>query len=183
MSNAQHSHEEAHEGPIKTPAQLIVAVLLAFLVPILAIVLLVQYVSADKKVGAGSEAQSAEATAMRIQPIGMVSIKAAGGSAVAQTGEEVFKARCGGCHAAGALGAPKFGDAGAWGPRISQGFEALLNSALKGKNNMPAQGGGDLSDFEIARGVVYMANAGGAKFAEPKAPAGAASGPEGAASK
>ena len=38
---------------------------------------------------------------------------------------------------------------------------------------MSAQSGGDYSDFEIARGVVYMANAGGAKFAEPKAPAAA----------
>ena len=32
------------------------------------------------------------------------------------------------------------------------------------------QGGGDHSDVEIARAVVYLANAGGAKFAEPKAP-------------
>lgn len=187
MSNAQHpqeaSHDEAHEGPIKTPTQLIVAVLFAFLIPILGIVLLVQYVSSDKKVGAGSEALSMEATAERIQPIGAVSIKVAGGSAAALTGEEVFKARCSGCHAAGALGAPKFGDAAAWGPRIAQGFDTLWHSALKGKNNMPAQGGGDLSDFEIARGVVYMANAGGAKFPEPKAPEGAASAPADAASK
>lgn len=183
MSNAQHHEEEAHEGPIKTPTQLIVAVLFAFIIPILGIVLLVQYVSSDKKVGAGSEALSMEATAGRIQPIGAVTIKVSNGAAVAQTGEEVFKARCGGCHAAGAMGAPKFGDAGAWGPRISQGFDALVNSALKGKNAMPPQGGGDLSDYEIARGVVYMANAGGAKFAEPKAPAGAASAPADAASK
>jgi cytochrome c5 len=73
------------------------------------------------------------------------------------------------------LGAPKFGDAGAWGPRVKTGFEALLNSALKGKNSMPAQSGGAASDYEIARAVVYMANQGGAKFDEPKAPAAAAS--------
>ena len=48
-------------------------------------------------------------------------------------------------------------------------------TALKGKGNMPAQGGGDSSDFEIARAVVFMANKGGAKFDEPKAPAAAAS--------
>jgi hypothetical protein len=42
---------------------------------------------------------------------------------------------------------------------------------MKGKNAMPAQGGGDQADLEIARAVVYMANAGGAKFVEPKAPA------------
>jgi cytochrome c5 len=62
-------------------------------------------------------------------------------------------------------------DAAAWGPRIKSGFDALLASAMKGKGNMPAQGGGDLDDVEVARGVVYMANAGGAKFAEPKAAA------------
>jgi hypothetical protein len=33
---------------------------------------------------------------------------------------------------------------------------------------MAPQGGGDFSDVEIARGAVYMANAAGAKFDEPK---------------
>ena len=56
-----------------------------------------------------------------------------------------------------------------------QGYEALLTSALKGKNAMPAQGGGDYSEVEIGRAVVFMANKGGAKFDEPKAPAPAAS--------
>ena len=60
---------------------------------------------------------------------------------------------------------------------IATGYEALLNSALKGKNAMAAQGGGDFEDLEIARAVVYMANAGGAKFEAPKVPAGAASAP------
>ena len=39
---------------------------------------------------------------------------------------------------------------------------------------MGAQGGGEYDDIEIGRAVVYMANAGGAKFAEPKAPSPAA---------
>ena len=72
--------------------------------------------------------------------------------------------------ATGAAGAPKFADAAAWGPRVKTGVDALIASALKGKGNMGAQGGGAFSDYEISRGVVYMANAGGAKFAEPKAP-------------
>jgi cytochrome c5 len=79
----------------------------------------------------------------------------------------VFAAQCSACHTAGVVGAPKFGDAAAWGPRNKTGFEALLNSALKGKNAMGPQGGGDFDDFEIARAVVYIANAAGAKFAEP----------------
>ena len=49
-------------------------------------------------------------------------------------------------------------------------------SALAGKNQMPKQGGGDFSEVEIGRAVVYMANKSGAKFAEPAAPAAAASG-------
>jgi hypothetical protein len=46
----------------------------------------------------------------------------------------------------------------------------LLTSALKGKGAMGPQSGGDFEDFEIARGVVYMANSAGAKFTEPKKP-------------
>jgi cytochrome c5 len=85
-----------------------------------------------------------------------------------KSGEQVFNAQCGACHANGALGAPKVGDKAAWGPRVAKGFAVLWNSALHGKNAMPAQGGGQLNDLEVARGVVYMANAGGAKFPEPK---------------
>jgi cytochrome c5 len=118
----------------------------------------------------GDKSAEEQAVADRLQPVGTVEVKAAAGGA-ARTGEEVFKAVCAACHASGALGAPKFGDAAAWGPRIKTGYEALLNSALKGKNAMPAQGGGDTSDLEVGRALVYMANAGGAKFDEPKAPA------------
>ena len=86
------------------------------------------------------------------------------------------------CHGTGAAGAPKFGDAGAWGPRIKTGFDTLLHSALKGKGAMGAQGGGDFEDIEIGKAVVYMTAAAGGKFAEPKAPAAAAAAPEAAAS-
>jgi cytochrome c5 len=75
----------------------------------------------------------------------------------------------------GAAGAPKLGDAGAWSARLKTGLESLVNSALKGKGVMGAQGGGDFDDIEIARAVVYLANSAGAKFAEPDRPAAAAS--------
>ncbi|MGY0195711.1 c-type cytochrome [Leptothrix sp. BB-4] len=172
MSDAQHAHDE-HESPIKTPKQLIAAVVFAFIVPIFVIVLLVKNVGSTARDGAGVDAMGPEATAARIAPVGQVAIKLEGGPA--KTGEDVFKAQCTACHTAGLAGSPKFGDAGAWAPRIATGLEALLNSALKGKGAMGAQGGGDFSDYEIARAVVYMANAGGAKFEEPKAPAAAAS--------
>jgi cytochrome c5 len=177
------SHDDApHEGPIKTPKQLILAVFFAFVIPIAAIILLVNYVATEQKPAAGSNGLTPEAVAERIQPVGAVQIKVPGDTSTMRTGEQVFQAQCSTCHATGALGAPKFGDAAAWGPRISKGFDALLNSALHGKNNMPAQGGGDFSDLEVARAVVYMANHGGAHFAEPQAPAAAASGAAAASS-
>ena len=166
-------HHDEHHSPIKTPKQLILAVIFAFLVPIFVIALLVRDVGSDRRDGAGSEAMSEQAVAERIRPVAKVAIKLEGGPL--KTGEQVFNAQCAACHAAGLVGAPKFGDAGAWGPRLGQGFEALVNSALKGKGNMGAQGGGDHSDLEIARAVAHMANAGGGKFEEPKAPEGAAS--------
>ena len=97
------------------------------------------------------------------------------------SGEQVYKAQCTACHATGVSGAPKSGDHAAWAPRIALGYDALLTSALKGKGAMAPQGGGNFSDLEIGRAVVYMANAAGGKLAEPAAPADAASGAPAAA--
>lgn len=170
-----HDHDSPHEGPIKTPKQLILAVVFSFLVPIFAIVLLVMYVTTDPRPAAGSDGLGAEAVARRIQPIGSIEVKDASDVAALKTGEQVFNAQCTACHTSGAAGAPKIGDEAAWAARIKTGYEALLSSALKGKGAMGAQGGGDFSDVEIGRAVVYIANKGGAKFDEPKAPAAAAS--------
>jgi hypothetical protein len=60
------------------------------------------------------------------------------------------------CHTAGVAGAPKLGDLQAWGPRIATGYDALLHSALTGKGAMGPQGGGDFTDLEIGRAVVYI---------------------------
>jgi cytochrome c5 len=177
MSDTQ---EEAHTGPIKTPKQLLIAVLFSFLIPVGVIIALVTYVTsetkpagsteADKYALGGVTAQDLErGVAERIRKVGTVEIRDA--NRPPMTGEQVFKAQCTTCHTAGTLGAPKFGDAAAWGPRIAKGFDALVQSALHGKNAMPAQGGGEFSDLEVSRAVAYMANAGGAKFTEPAAPA------------
>lgn len=168
------AHDMPHEGPIKTPKQLIAAVAFAFVVPILVIILLAQFVSLGGKEGAGADTMSEDAVALRLQPVGMIEFKDLSDPVSLKTGEQVYQAQCSACHATGAAGAPKFEDAGAWGPRVGQGYEALLTSALKGKGSMGPQGGGDFSDFEIGRAVVYLANHGGAKFAEPAAPAASA---------
>ena len=87
--SAAHEPEELdgpHEGPIKTPKQLILTVLFAFLVPIFAIVLLVMFVTADKRPAAGSSAMTPEAIAERIRPVGTVEIKDASDVASLKTG-------------------------------------------------------------------------------------------------
>ena len=173
-STAPHD-DGPHEGPIKTPKQLIMAVVASFVVPIVAIILLVNYVDFGAKPSAGSDGLGPAAVAQRLQPIGAVEIRDASAPAVLRSGEQVYTGQCAACHAAGAAGAPKLGDTAAWAPRIKTGYEALLTSALKGKGAMAAQGGGEFSDFEIGRAVVFMANKAGAKFNEPKAPAAAAS--------
>ncbi len=166
---------------IKTPKQLITVVTLALLVPIFIIVMLASWVNTGSRDGAGSNAMSKESIAARIKPVAGLELKGAGGPKVLKVGAEVYKGQCAACHDAGAAGAPKFGDAGAWASRIKTGYDALLNSALKGKGAMAAQGGGDYEDAEIARAVVHMANAAGAKFAEPKEAPAAAPAPAAAA--
>lgn len=172
MSDATSSpdHDAPHEGPIKTPKQLVWAVVFAFVVPIIAIILMVNYVVTDHKPAAGSDGLAEEAVARRLQRVGAVQIKSASDASALKTGEQVVAAQCVACHGSGAAGAPKIGDTAAWAARVKTGLDALLASAFKGKGAMPPQGGGDLSDLEIARGVVYLANQAGAKFDEPKAP-------------
>ncbi len=163
----EEAHEEAHTGPIKTPQQLLAAVFFSFVVPIFAIIGLVYYVTSANKPAAGA-VDTEKAVAMRIQKVGSVEIRDA--NRALKSGEEVYKAQCTACHAAGVAGAPKFGDAGAWAARIKTGYDALLTSALKGKGAMGAQGGGDYEDTEIGRAVVYMTAAAGGKFAVPAGP-------------
>ncbi len=162
------AHEES---PIKTPKQLMTVIVLAFVVPITLIILLAGWVASGDKRGAGSEAYSDKAVAERIKPIALSEYKDAS-NAVAKTGEQVYKEVCTGCHAAGAAGAPKFGDVAAWGSRLKAGLETLTASVIKGKGAMQARGGNpDLSDAEIQNAVAYMGNAAGAKFKETAAAA------------
>ena len=168
MSANHPANDEDHTGPIKNPKQLLLAVFFSFVVPVFVIIGLVYNSTSQNKPAAGA-VNMEKAIAARIQKIGTIEIRDA--NRPLKSGEEVFKAQCTACHTAGAAGAPKFGDTSAWAPRIKTGYETLLNSAIKGKGAMGAQGGGDLTPLELGRAVVYMANAAGGKFAEPKAPA------------
>jgi cytochrome c5 len=167
MSEPQNEHQSA----IKTPKQLLVAVAGFFLVVVIGIILLVQYATTEKLTGAGSDSQSGEAVTNRIRPVADIdyTFKDASGPKQLQAGDAVYTTVCAACHGSGAAGSPKLADAGAWGPRIAQGYPTLLQHAVEGIRAMPAKGGNpDLDEVEVARAVVYMANQSGAKFKEPE---------------
>ncbi|WP_019613555.1 c-type cytochrome [Psychromonas ossibalaenae] len=107
------------------------------------------------------------AIADRIAPVGDVyldgEIAVAGQSsdsdepAGPRDGEKIYNTYCVACHATGAAGAPKKGDAAAWEPRIAQGQETLLKHSLEGLNAMPAKGTcADCSDDEMAATVEFL---------------------------
>ena len=104
-----------------------------------------------------------------IKPVATVELAAAGAGAGAEkSGEEVVKAVCSMCHAAGLMNSPKIGDKGQWQPRIAQGYETLVKHAIEGIRSMPARGGNpSLTDGEVASAVAHMANASGANFKAP----------------
>ena len=77
--------------------------------------------------------------------------------AKARTGEQVVQARCQECHISGKQGAPKLGDMNDWKPRLQNGVDPLVKSAINGHNSMPARGGlANLSDAEMKAAVEFM---------------------------
>jgi cytochrome c5 len=165
---------EEHPSAIKTPRQLIAAVLAAFLVPIFTIIFISQLVVGSLGgVSKNDPEMSPDAVAKRLKPVGevvMADTTVSGAIKVERSGEETVKAVCAACHATGALNAPKIGDKQAWTARLKSGQATLVNHAVNGIRMMPARGGNaELSDTEVERAVVYMANQAGAKFKEPSA--------------
>jgi cytochrome c5 len=156
-------HDEAPSAFIETPGQLVLVVVLAFVVPILMIVLIVQLIVNRPRIDPAGLAPNL--VAERIQPVGRVEFGATAQAATAGgkvDGKAVYDATCAACHATGAANAPKFGDKAAWAPRIKTGQAALLKSAVNGKNAMPPKGGNSsLSEAEIRAAVQYLT--GGAK--------------------
>lgn len=76
----------------------------------------------------------------------------------AQSGKDVYTKTCAVCHATGLAGAPKYGNAGDWGPRLAGGTAKLYGNAIKGTpKGMPAKGGNPAySDAEVKGAVDYM---------------------------
>lgn len=79
--------------------------------------------------------------------------------AAERSGEQVVQAQCVKCHQTGVGGAPKIGDMEAWIPRLKNGLDATVRSAINGHGGMPARGGlANLSDAEMRSAIVYMFN-------------------------
>ena len=78
-------------------------------------------------------------------------------------GESIYGAYCGACHTSGVGGAPIVGDAGVWAARLDKGLETLIENAINGIQGdagvMPARGGSNASDEEMAAAVKYMIEA------------------------
>jgi len=131
-------------------------------------ILFISFVTYDFKSDTSSNAMVESKIKENIQPIARVELAQAvseGSASGGKSGEEVYKAVCLMCHQAGMLNAPKFGDTQAWAPRIAQGYEVLVQHAIKGIRSMPAKGGNaSLSDNEVASAVLYMSNSSGANF-------------------
>nr|WP_254797380.1 c-type cytochrome [Pseudomonas aromaticivorans] len=114
----------------------------------------------------GAQADSDDNIAERLKPVGEVCIagqecKGVGAVAAAAGGarsaDDVIAKHCGACHSSGVLGAPKIGDAADWKARAGErgGFDALLKSAIAGRNAMPPKGTcADCSDDEL-KGAIH----------------------------
>jgi c(7)-type cytochrome triheme protein len=94
-------------------------------------------------------------------------------------GKAIYDATCAACHSAGVAGAPKPGDSAAWSARLKGGIDALVASAVKGKNVMPPRGGNPkLSDPDLRAAIEFMSGPGAPKAsAAPPAKAAAAAAP------
>src|SRR4051812_30965283 len=90
----------------------------------------------------------------------------------ARTGEQIVKAQCASCHEKGLHGAPRIGDRDAWIPRLKNGLDATVLSAIRGHGDMPARGGlANLTDPELRSAVLYLFNPAGPTPVPAAAPA------------
>ncbi|MFA5081566.1 MAG: c-type cytochrome [Hydrogenophilaceae bacterium] len=156
-----------HEMTPTTVKDFLLALLGGLAAPLLTIILIVGLVVGIQARQTDDDPADAsdKAVRARIQSVGMSVAIDPSKPHVDLTGEQVYTDICAACHGSGALGSPKFKEAAAWSKRLAQGYDTLLLHALTGIRKMPARGGEpDLTDMEVARAMVYMANAAGAKF-------------------
>jgi cytochrome c5 len=79
-----------------------------------------------------------------------------------RSGEQIVKQQCAQCHEKGINGAPRIDDRAAWVPRMKQGLDAMVRSAINGHGKMPARGGlANVTDTELRSAIAYMFNPAG----------------------
>ncbi len=160
--------EHEHQSFIKTPKQLIAVVVLSFVAPVLIIIMLTQLVVGSYRTD--PSALTADAVRERIRPVAGFNLVDANAPRTLKTGQQVFDTVCAACHGAASAipGSPKIGDNKAWAPLIKEGLATITADAIKGVRAMPPRGGDpDLSDIELQRAIVYIANKSGANWKEP----------------
>ncbi len=113
------------------------------------------------------------AAAKHLKPIGKVALgsNTAKSTHKARSGKKVYDTACFACHNSGVANAPKPDDKTAWEPRITQGIDALIKTAINGKGAMPPRGGNpSISDEEIKNAIIYMTTQAGFQLdsASPK---------------
>lgn len=102
---------------------------------------------------------------------GVLRADAAGEPIAERSGEQIVKSQCAACHEKGLHGAPRIDDRAAWIPRLKNGLDATVRSAIKGHGAMPSRGGlSDLTDTELRSAVVYLFNPAGPPPKAPVAP-------------
>ncbi len=139
---------DPHQSFIKTPKQLVVVILLAFVVPVIGIILLVQLVLSGAR--PDPQALAPEAVERRIQPAARLEFgppegvapkpaaaapakpgaRAAAGKPGAADGKAVYDKVCVACHQVSVAGSPRLGDKAAWAPRIRTGVDTLMQSVI-----------------------------------------------------
>jgi cytochrome c5 len=91
------------------------------------------------------------------EPAAAAAAPAPAEASAGRSGEKIYGASCSMCHATGASGAPRLGNAAEWAPRVAKGMDALMGSALNGLNAMPPRGlCANCSDGELRATVEYM---------------------------
>ena len=185
MAEPHHPHHDPIEDNIDMhPAKLAISIGVGAVALVIGIILLTQLATSfyGQREMKGDPSMSDKAVAERLAPVAKLAVDPnapATPAPVAQApmpvaaaapagkaadagnpGKSTYEGLCVTCHGAGVAGAPKFGDKAAWAPRLAQGKPALYNSALKGKNAMPAKGGNPaLADDAVKAAVDYMAAA------------------------
>ncbi len=146
-----------------------------------ALYLYYHFTSSDKKhAEAATEANpKAVAAAKHLKPVGKVALTSSTAKSTnkARSGKKVYDSACFACHSSGVANAPKPDDKAAWEPRITQGLDVLIKTAINGKGAMPPRGGNpSISDEEIKNAILYMTTQAGFHLASAPTEKGASTG-------